>query len=182
MFLKKRKVNNILYWSIAESFRANGKVKQRIILNLGNTSKARETLKSNSNYGYFLDYVVDPNSIEFSLYNCKIDWSLSTDKNGILIGESIYLTKHQTMEIASACHHIERFRYGYRLFYMYEGRKVSLCMRLLNNTTKKKQTVIEYIENHFDNTAEFHEVARKNIPPLERKLINEKVKEYLSKK
>lgn len=181
MFLKKRNVNNTLYWSIAENYREKGKVKQRIILNLGNTSKAREILKSNSKYDYFLDYVVDPNSIEFSLYNCNNDWSLSTDKNDILIREYIYLTKQQTIEIVSTCHHIERFRYGYSFYYMYAGRKVSLCMRLLNNTTKKKQTVTEYIENYFDTTAAVHELARKNIPPLERKLMSQRAKEYLSK-
>lgn len=179
MFLKKRNVNNTLYWSIAENYREKGKVKQRIILNLGNTNKAREILKSNSKYDYFLDYVVDPKSIEFSLYNCNNDWSLSTDKDGILIREYIYLTKQKTIEMVSTCHHIERFRYGYSFYYMYAGRKVNLCMRLLNNTTKKKQTVTEYIENYFDTTAAFHELARKNIPPLERKLMSQRAKEYL---
>lgn len=57
MFLKKRIVNNTLYWSIAENYREEGKMKQRIILNLGNTNKAREILKSNPKYSYFLYYV-----------------------------------------------------------------------------------------------------------------------------
>lgn len=57
MFLKKRKINNTLYWSIAENYREGKKVKQRIILNLGNTRKAVEKLSTENYYGHFLEKV-----------------------------------------------------------------------------------------------------------------------------
>jgi DNA (cytosine-5)-methyltransferase 1 len=49
MFLKKRIANNSLYWSIAESFREDGKVKQKIVKNLGNTEKAYQILLESPN-------------------------------------------------------------------------------------------------------------------------------------
>ncbi|MFT9486640.1 MAG: DNA-methyltransferase [Tepidibacillus sp.] len=59
MFLKKRKVNGILYWSLVESYRDNGKVKQRIVQNLGNTVKAIELLKSNPKLLPYLDQILN---------------------------------------------------------------------------------------------------------------------------
>lgn len=55
MFLKKREVNGVLYWSIAESYRDNGKPRQRIIENLGTTEKAFEILKDNIEYKEFYE-------------------------------------------------------------------------------------------------------------------------------
>lgn len=57
MYLKKRKVNGIYYWSIVESYRENGKVKQRTIENLGNTEKAYAMLQGRSEYAKFLKTV-----------------------------------------------------------------------------------------------------------------------------
>lgn len=54
MFLKKRKVNGTFYWSIAESYRENGKVKQKTIENLGTTDKAIAFLQQSIEYGKFL--------------------------------------------------------------------------------------------------------------------------------
>lgn len=54
MFLKKRKVNGTFYWSIAENYREDGKMKQRIILNLGPTEKAKNILQQNNEYNRFL--------------------------------------------------------------------------------------------------------------------------------
>jgi DNA modification methylase len=59
MFLKKRKVNGILYWSLVESYRDNGKVKQRIVQNLGNTTKAIELLKYNPKLLPYLDQIIN---------------------------------------------------------------------------------------------------------------------------
>lgn len=58
MFLKKRKINNIYYWSIAESYRENGKVKQRIVINLGTTSSAYTFLKASENYKDFFTKLI----------------------------------------------------------------------------------------------------------------------------
>ncbi|WP_161634341.1 hypothetical protein [Enterococcus faecalis] len=55
--MKKRKVNNTLYWSIAENYREGKKVKQRIVLNLGNSHKAVEKLSTDNFYGHFLEKV-----------------------------------------------------------------------------------------------------------------------------
>lgn len=57
MFLKKRKVNNSYYWSLAESYRQDGKVKQRIIQNLGNTEKAYRIIKTTDEYKHYLDTI-----------------------------------------------------------------------------------------------------------------------------
>lgn len=58
MFLKKRKVNGIYYWSLVESYRKDGKVKQRVIQNLGNTEKAYVMLQERHEYkGYLSDIV-----------------------------------------------------------------------------------------------------------------------------
>ena len=54
MFLKKREVNGKTYWSIVESYRADGKVKQRIIKNLGTTEKALNSLYGHSEYNEFI--------------------------------------------------------------------------------------------------------------------------------
>lgn len=59
MFLKKRLVSGSYYWSIAENYRENGKVKQRIIINLGNTEKAIEILQKNAEYESFLPALRD---------------------------------------------------------------------------------------------------------------------------
>ena len=59
MFLKKRLVNGTYYWSIAENFREAGKVKQRIITNLGNTEKALKILQENTEYQSFLPALSD---------------------------------------------------------------------------------------------------------------------------
>jgi len=57
MYLKKRKVNGIYYWSFVESYRENGKVKQRVIQNLGNTEKAYEFLQGKREYKEYLKIV-----------------------------------------------------------------------------------------------------------------------------
>lgn len=54
MFLKKREVNGRTYWSIVESYRADGKVKQRIIKNLGTTEKALNSLYGHAEYNEFI--------------------------------------------------------------------------------------------------------------------------------
>ena len=59
MFLKKRKSNNIYYWSLAESYRQDGKVKQKIIKNLGNTEKAIKVLKENEEYHKYLPSILE---------------------------------------------------------------------------------------------------------------------------
>ncbi len=51
MYLKKRIVKGTLYWSIAKSYRENGKVKQKVIESLGNTTRALEICKSK-----YMDY------------------------------------------------------------------------------------------------------------------------------
>lgn len=54
MFLRKRKINNIYYWSIVECYREEGKVKQKVVQNLGNTEKALERLSEKQEYESFL--------------------------------------------------------------------------------------------------------------------------------
>jgi len=54
MFLKKRKINGTYYWSLAENYREEHKIKQKIIKNLGNTEKAKKILVENKEYTKFL--------------------------------------------------------------------------------------------------------------------------------
>lgn len=58
MYLKKRKVKGSYYWSIVESYREAGKVKQKVLVNLGNTEKAYSFLSTNSDYSHYLDMVI----------------------------------------------------------------------------------------------------------------------------
>ena len=57
MFLKKRMVNETYYWSIAESYREDGKTKQRIIESLGNTEKAYMRLLDRQGYEDYLKVI-----------------------------------------------------------------------------------------------------------------------------
>lgn len=50
MFLKHKKINNKIYWSLAESYREGEKVKQRILKNLGTTEKALKELEGREEY------------------------------------------------------------------------------------------------------------------------------------
>lgn len=59
MFLKKRIVNNKLYWSIAENFRVDSKVKQKVIKSLGPTEKAIKILEEKADYHRFLPKIYE---------------------------------------------------------------------------------------------------------------------------
>jgi hypothetical protein len=50
MYLKKRKINGQYYWSLVESYREDGKVKQRVIQSLGNTHTALKRLENQPEY------------------------------------------------------------------------------------------------------------------------------------
>lgn len=57
MFLKKRLINGIHYFSLVESYRdksQNGKIKQRVIESLGNAEKAYELLRDRKELSHFL--------------------------------------------------------------------------------------------------------------------------------
>lgn len=60
MFLKKRKINETTYWSIAETYRKDGKVKQRIVKSLGNTQNAISHLENNKEFNYLLKDIKSP--------------------------------------------------------------------------------------------------------------------------
>ncbi|NBI30172.1 hypothetical protein ERL59_14570 [Chengkuizengella sp. YPA3-1-1] len=66
---EKKKVNETLYWSIAESYREDGKVKQKIIKNLGNTEKAISVLKNIPEFSQYLkviqDTVISPQKVAY---------------------------------------------------------------------------------------------------------------------
>lgn len=70
MFLKKKVTKNEVYWSIIETYRSGGKVKQRTIKNLGTTENALNTLKKSPEYSNFYDDIETFN--ECSLINKKI--------------------------------------------------------------------------------------------------------------
>ena len=57
MFLRKKSIAGQNYWSLVESYRENGKVRQKVILNLGNTNKAYETLKGKLELTPFLSKI-----------------------------------------------------------------------------------------------------------------------------
>lgn len=57
MYLKKRRVKGIYYFAIVESYREEGKVKQRIIENLGNAEKAFITIRDKEEYKEYIDEV-----------------------------------------------------------------------------------------------------------------------------
>lgn len=59
MYLKKRSVKGIVYWSIVESYRDQDKVKQKTIMNLGNTEKAIARLNQATTYHHFLPQIIE---------------------------------------------------------------------------------------------------------------------------
>lgn len=67
MFLKKRTVNGNVYWSLAESYRADGKVKQRIVKNLGTTEKALNYMYGQEEYKQFIKDIKDFISLDKKL-------------------------------------------------------------------------------------------------------------------
>lgn len=81
MFLKKRNVNGTLYWSIAENYRSNGRVKQRVIVNLGTTEKAIRHLEQSSQYSNFLSAIKPRVPIEIN----KVHKSDCIGKNGMCL-------------------------------------------------------------------------------------------------
>lgn len=82
MFLKKRMVNGSYYWSLAESYREDGKVKQKVIKSLGNTENAIKFLETNREYSEFLSNIyefVNPQPLETNKIH-NIDCRLGVKK------------------------------------------------------------------------------------------------------
>lgn len=81
MFLKKNVSKGITYWSLAESYREGGKPKHRIIQSLGDTERALETLKEDTDYEKFYDqlseYINSSNRISPILKYPGAKWSIS---------------------------------------------------------------------------------------------------------
>ncbi|HRC81757.1 MAG TPA: site-specific DNA-methyltransferase [Sedimentibacter sp.] len=76
MYLRKRISKGKEYWSINETFRDNeGKVKQKLIRNLGNAEKALEELKLDSSYSQFyfqlLSYINSQSNV-LTNATCKV--------------------------------------------------------------------------------------------------------------
>ncbi|CAI3207561.1 hypothetical protein [Clostridium neonatale] len=66
MFLKYKKINNKIYWSLVESYREGGKVKQRILKNLGTTEKALKLLEGRQEYQEYYSKIFSMANIDTS--------------------------------------------------------------------------------------------------------------------
>lgn len=66
MFLKYKKINNKIYWSLVESYRECGKVKQRILKNLGTTEKALKLLEGRQEYQEYYSKIFSMANIDTS--------------------------------------------------------------------------------------------------------------------
>ena len=64
MFLKHKKINNKIYWSLAESYREDKKPKQRILKNLGTTDKALKELEGIPEYQEYYSKILSMADIE----------------------------------------------------------------------------------------------------------------------
>jgi len=56
-FLRRKLVRGTYYWSLVESYRDGGKVKQRIVSSLGNTTTAIQRIISDPDLKHFLPQI-----------------------------------------------------------------------------------------------------------------------------
>lgn len=87
----------------------------------------------------------------------ETDWSyqFKPGTDDIVINHQESLTKIELLSLINKSAKIERFVYGYNIYYTdIDGINKDLFIRFMNETTKAKESVSDFIEKHFDFFAE----------------------------
>lgn len=103
--------------------------------------------------------------LEFNGTVLKKDWSyqFKPGTKDIVISYTVSLTKEELLLLVSKSVKSRRAVYGYNIYYTdADGINKDLFIRFINETTKAKETVSEFIEKHFDNLVEKNERRRGN--------------------
>lgn len=96
-------------------------------------------------------------ALEFNGTILKKDWSyeFKPGTKDIVINNQQLLTKEELLLLVSKSVKSRRAVYGYNIYYTdSDGVNKDLFIRFINETTKTKETVSEFIEKHFDNLVE----------------------------
>lgn len=96
-------------------------------------------------------------ALEFNGTILKKDWSyeFKPGTKDIVINNQQLLTKEELLLLVSKSVKSRRAVYGYNIYYIdSDGVNKDLFIRFINETTKAKETVSEFIEKHFDNLVE----------------------------
>ena len=96
-------------------------------------------------------------ALEFNGTILKKDWSyeFKPGTKDIVINNHQLLTKEELLLLVSKSIKSRRAVYGYNIYYTdSDGVNKDLFIRFINETTKAKETVSEFIEKHFDNLVE----------------------------
>ena len=96
-------------------------------------------------------------ALEFNGTILKKDWSyeFKPGTKDIVINNQQLLTKEELLLLVSKSVKSRRAVYGYNIYYTdSDGVNKDLFIRFINETTKAKETVSEFIEKHFDNLVE----------------------------
>ena len=96
-------------------------------------------------------------ALEFNGTILKKDWyyEFKPGTKDIVINNQQLLTKEELLLLVSKSVKSRRAVYGYNIYYTdSDGVNKDLFIRFINETTKAKETVSEFIEKHFDNLVE----------------------------
>lgn len=92
--------------------------------------------------------------IRFSGAYRNDDWSIKTKIVGackdIVDSFEENLTAHELKKLCDKSVKVERFNYGYEIFYEENGFKKSLTVRFDNYTSSKRRSVYEHIDLYFE--------------------------------
>ena len=87
-------------------------------------------------------------SVRLVVCKCNSDWSYAL-VDGCIRWRYEKFTKHQLLKMNKQAAKRERFRHGYTLFLKYKNENVSIDVRFINETTRKRETTEEFIEKYF---------------------------------
>ena len=98
--------------------------------------------------------------LEFNGTVLKKDWTyeFKPGTKDIVINNQQLLTKEELLLLVSKSVKSRRAVYGYNIYYTdTDGVNKDLFIRFINETTKAKESISEFIEKHFDNLVEKNE-------------------------
>ncbi len=99
-------------------------------------------------------------ALEFNGTILKKDWSyeFKPGTKDIVINNHQLLTKEELLLLVSKSVKSRRAVYGYNIYYTdSDGVNKDLFIRFINETTKAKESISEFIEKHFENLVEKNE-------------------------
>lgn len=92
----------------------------------------------------------------FSCVLCDSDFNLKLKADGTLFTVDAALTIKEYKAFAANSPMLERSQFGYETYGYIDGKPVRLFIRFINETTKSKETVYDFIERAFPIAEAFH--------------------------